>query len=398
MPNQFFSEQDPFNVVEDVEEIFATDYWLFEQYIGNKLFSSGRNDNGQIGDNTNASRSTPVQEFTSGTNWKQVSAGGYHTAAIKTDGTLWSWGRNDAGQLGNNTNANRSTPVQEFTSGTNWKQVACGYYHTAAIKTDGTLLTWGFNLYGQLGDNTTSDRSTPRQEFTSGTNWKQVSCGIYHTAAIKTDGTLWSWGRNIFGALGVNDTVSRSTPVQEFTSSTNWKQVGGGDYHTAAIKTDGTLWSWGRNTNGQIGDNTGANRSTPRQEFTSSTNWKQVSAGSDHTASIKTDGTLWSWGTNNFGELGGNTNVSKPVQEFTSSTNWKQVSCGYHHTAAIKTDGTLWSWGYNPFGVLGVNDTVSRSTPVQEFTSGTNWKQVSAGSDHTAAIKIGINLDTGYPS
>ncbi len=406
MPNQFFAEQGPFNFAEDVETIFATDYWLFEQYIGDQLWAWGRNSYGVVGDNTTASRSTPRQEFTSSTNWKQVACGSYHAAAIKTDGTLWTWGYNNDGQLGDNTTfTSRSTPRQEFTSGTNWKQVDCGAYHTAAIKTDGTLWAWGRNSHGQLGDNTTTNRLTPRQEIASSTNWKQVACG-YHTAAIKTDGTLWAWGRNSSGQLGDNTIAARSTPRQEITSSTNWKQVSagggasGGGKHTAAIKTNGTLWAWGYNAFGQIGDNTNADRSTPRQEFTSGTNWKQVSAGGYHTAAIKTNGTLWAWGANNNGQIGDNTTTSRltPRQEFTSSTNWKQVSGGYGHTASIKTNGTLWLWGFNYNGQIGDNTRANRSTPRQEITSSTNWKQVACGYRHTAAIKTGIDLDTSYPS
>jgi len=160
-----------------------------------ELFTWGSNDYGGLGDNTVISRSTPVTTFAGGTNWKQVACGGAHTAAIKTDGTLWTWGRNDYGPLGDNTGTSRSIPVTTFAGGTNWKQVACGSEHTAAIKTDGTLWTWGsngfvFNTSGQLGDNTGTSRSIPVTTFAGGTNWKQVSCGDAHTAAIKTSDDL----------------------------------------------------------------------------------------------------------------------------------------------------------------------------------------------------------------
>jgi alpha-tubulin suppressor-like RCC1 family protein len=420
MPNQFLFEEGPFNVANDIEESFATDYWLFEQYIGDQLFSWGRGNFGQLGNFSITNRSTPVQERTSSTNWKQVSAGGYHTAAIKTNGTLWSWGFNDQGQIGDNTSSggvsgtnSRSTPVQEFTSSTNWKQVSTLSYSTTAIKTDGTLWSWGLNSNGQIGDNTNgggglganTSRSTPRQEITSSTNWKSVAGGSQHVVAIKTDGTLWCWGLNTTGQLGDNTLASRSTPRQEITSSTNWKQIsaGSGGRFTAALKTDGTLWSWGYNSYGNIGDNTAANtiaRSTPRQEFTSSTNWRQVFAASgEQTLAIKTNGTLWSWGRNNSGQIGDNTiaNRSTPRQEITSSTNWKYVSGGYT-TTAIKTDGTLWVWGINVHGQVGDNTNASRSTPRQEFTSSSNWKQISGGFFHTTAIKTGINIDTGIPT
>jgi alpha-tubulin suppressor-like RCC1 family protein len=361
------------------------------------LWTWGQNSYGQLGDNTITNRSTPVTTFAGGTNWKQVAGGRKHTAAIKTDGTLWTWGSNAYGQLGNNTSTDRSTPVTTFAGGTNWKQVDSGGYHTAAIKTDGTLWTWGYNFFGALGNNTTTDRSTPVTTFAGGTNWKQVAGGGYlHTAAIKTDGTLWTWGRNQFGQLGDNTITNRSIPVTTFAGGTNWKQVAGGQNHTAAIKTDGTLWTWGNNGNGQLGDNTATNRSTPVTTFAGGTNWKQVacSCGSiiigavRHTAAIKTDGTLWTWGTNTNGQLGNNTTTdrSTPVTTFAGGTNWKQVSAGAQFTSAIKTNGTLWTWGSETFGKLGDNTSgTNRLTPVTTFAGGTNWKQVSGGSNHTAA-------------
>ena len=357
------------------------------------LWTWGFNSYGQLGINNTIDRSTPVTTFAGGTNWKQVNGGGYHNAAIKTDGTLWTWGENYSGNLGVNVagaTAHRSTPVTTFAGGTNWKQVSCGKYHTSAIKTDGTLWTWGYNYYGELGVNDagpTTHRSTPVTTFAGGTNWKQVSCGGDSTTAIKTDGTLWTWGFNSYGQLGINNTIDRSTPVTTFAGGTNWKQVNGGGYHNAAIKTDGTLWTWGDNNDGRLGDNTTITRSTPVTTFAGGTNWKQVDCGNFHTAAIKTDGTLWTWGRNSYGQLGDNTatNRSTPVTTFAGGTNWKQVACGQQFIAAIKTDGTLWTWGRNTFGQLGDNTATNRSTPVTTFAGGTNWKQVASGGNHTAA-------------
>jgi hypothetical protein len=387
MPNQFFSPEG------DLENYFVSESWLIDQWVGDTLWTWGFNSQGQLGDNTTVARSTPVTTSAGGTNWKQVSGAGYFTAAIKTDGTLWTWGRNTNGLLGDNTIINRSTPVTTFAGGTNWKQVAGGNGHTAAIKTDGTLWTWGRNTSGQLGDNTPVNRSTPVTTFAGGTNWKQVACGLNHTAAIKTDGTLWTWGRNIEGQLGDNTIINRSTPVTTFAGGTNWKQVATGSLHTAAIKTDGTLWTWGNNAYGNLGDNTIINRSTPVTTFAGGTNWKQVNAGSLHTAAIKTDGTLWTWGQNNTGMLGDNTVVNRsiPVTTFAGGTNWKQVASGGYHTSAIKTDGTLWTWGNNSSGRLGDNTVVNRSIPVTTFAGGTNWKQVAGGSAHTVAVTSGTD-------
>jgi alpha-tubulin suppressor-like RCC1 family protein len=378
----------------DLKTAFISDSWLLDQFVGNTLFNWGRNNSeGQLGDNTIANKSNPTQTVTGGINWKQVACGYHHTAAIKTDGTLWTWGYNLYGQIGDNTATNRSSPVQTVAFGTNWKQVACGYKYTAAIKTDGTLWLWGDNSFGAIGDNTTSvHKSSPVQTVTFGTNWKQVSCNKYHTAAIKNDGSLWCWGYNNNGQLGDNTITHRSSPVQTIAFGTNWKQVAAGaGYSTIAIKTDGTLWCWGYNNNGQLGDNTITHRSSPVQTIAYGTNWKQVACGYSHTAATKNDGTLWVWGTNSNAQLGDNTTTtrSSPVQTVTFGTNWKQVTCGQYHGAAIKNDGTLWTWGTNDLGQLGDNTITNKSSPVQTSTYGTNWKQVSSGFKHTAAVTNG---------
>jgi alpha-tubulin suppressor-like RCC1 family protein len=298
------------------------------------LWTWGLNSSGQLGLSDTTSRSSPVQVGTL-TNWKQIFAGTSHTACVKTDGTLWTWGLNSSGQLGLSDTTSRSSPVQVGTL-TNWKQVSCGgnasFSHTACVKTDGTLWTWGPNGLGQLGLGDTTSRSSPVQ-VGSLTNWKQIFVGGWYNACVKTDGTLWTWGFNN-GNLGLGDTTSRSSPVQVGTL-TNWKQVSCGSdaEHTACVKTDGTLWMWGSNsTYGQLGLGDTTSRSSPVQVGTL-TNWKQVSCGPYHTACVKTDGTLWSWGRNTNGRLGVGdfTNRSSPVQ-IGSLTNWKQVSCGSDFT------------------------------------------------------------------
>jgi alpha-tubulin suppressor-like RCC1 family protein len=414
MSNQFLSPEG------DLEEYFVSEYWLIDQYIGDQLWTWGSGSIGRLGNAvTTGNISTPVTTFTGGTNWKQVTAGTSHTAAIKTDGTLWTWGSGNTGQLGNAQTTNRSTPVTTFAGGSSWKQVSSGDAHTAAIKTDGTLWTWGYGGNGRLGNAQTTLRSTPVTTFAGGTNWKQVSSGFSHTAAIKTDGTLWTWGlgssqiigrfsTTIVGGLGTNDLTDRSTPVTTFIGGTNWKQVSSGYLYTAAIKTDGTLWTWGNGGSGQLGSLDAASfKLTPVTTFAGGTNWADtattepedlytLSSGTSHTAAIKTDGTLWTWGDGLDGQLG-NAQVnarSTPVTTFAGGTDWKQVSSGGSHTAAIKTDGTLWTWGSGSSGILGNAQVNARSTPVTTFAGGTDWKQVSSGDAHTAAIKTDGTLWT----
>jgi len=387
MPSNYIKD-DPIFGQQDLDDYFITDAQLIDRYVGNGLWASGQNNTGQLGLNDVSGRSSPVQVGAL-TNWRLVSCGKYSTLVTKTDGTLWAWGRNPNGELGDNTIVHRSSPVQVGAL-TNWKQVsgtitaAALGSHTISVKTDGTLWSWGHNGYGNLGLNDLVHRSSPTQVGAL-TNWKQVSsAGGGSSAAIKTDGTLWSWGKNSYGNLGLNDIVHRSSPTQ-VGALTNWKQVAGGWKHVLAIKTDGTLWSWGNNTNGALGQNNTTSYSSPVQVGTL-TNWKQVVGGFYYSAAIKTDGTLWSWGQNNFGQLGLNDIVhrSSPVQ-VGSLTNWKLVSSGDYHIAAIKTDGTLWSWGSGTLGQLGLITAVSRSSPTQVGTL-TNWKQVSSGMGSIEAI------------
>jgi alpha-tubulin suppressor-like RCC1 family protein len=352
------------------------------------IWGVGNNSSGQL-DASRSTRSSPVQNNAGGFKWKQVSAGLYHTTAINGDGTLWVSGLNGNGQLGDNTITPKSSPIQTIAGGTNWKLVSAGRYFTGAIKTDGTLWMWGLNTLGQLGDNSVTNRSSPVQTVSTGTNWQQVMCGYSTTAAIKTDGTLWLWGNNVSGGLGTNDIVHRSSPVQTVSGGTNWKQVTLGINYSAAIKTDGTLWLWGYNTYGSLGTNDIVHRSSPVQSVAGGTNWKQVSSYTKSTAAIKTDGTLWMWGHNTNGTLGDNTvaHKSSPVQTISGGTNWKTVSSGDMHTAAIKTDGTVWLWGLGTTGQLGDNTILSKSSPVQTVTAGTDWKQVSAGYAFTLFLR-----------
>ena len=362
--------------------------------IDGTLWAWGLNSYGQLGQNDVVLRSSPTQVGAS--TWSSVSGGSSFIIAIKTDGTLWSWGRNNYGQLGQNNVTYRSSPVQVGAL-TNWLSVSVGYRyaHTAAIKTDGTLWAWGYNPYGQLGQNNVTYRSSPVQ-VGSGTTWASVSTGYDHTAAIKTDGTLWTWGYNDFyGMLGQNNLIFRSSPVQ-VGSGTTWSKVSAGSYHTVAIKTDGTLWVWGYNPHGGLGQNDTVNRSSPVQ-VGSGTNWSSVFAGGTSTAAIKTDGTLWSWGYNNHGQLGQNddsVNRSSPVQ-VGSGTTWSKASAGQYNIEAIKTDGTLWAWGYGYYGALGQNDVANRSSPVQvgstvvayNNSTAVLWNSISIGRDSAFAIK-----------
>ena len=288
-------------------------------------------------------------ESLGGTTTMQTATGNAHTLVLESDGSLFAWGWNNYGQLGDGTNTDRWTPVQIGTDN-NWVSIAAGYLHTAAIKSDGTLWAWGGNYYGQLGDGTNTDRWIPVQIGTDN-NWVSIAAGGYHTIALKSDGTLWAWGWNNFGQLGNGTHTDRWAPKQ-IGADTRWVFISAGVSHTVALKSDGTLWAWGNNAVGQLGDGTNTERWTPVQIGTDN-NWVSIAAGYAHTIALKSDGTLWAWGLNNYGQLGDGTNTDRwtPVQ--IGIDNWVSIDAGDYYTVTLKSDGTLWAWGLNNYGQLG---------------------------------------------
>jgi alpha-tubulin suppressor-like RCC1 family protein len=275
-----------------------------------------------------------------------------------------------------------------------WADFVAGDSSSLAVKTNGTLWTWGFNNHGQLGQNDVASRSSPVQVGAL-TNWAQVSSSFRFCAAVKSDNTLWTWGYGAFGGLGHSNNTTLSSPVQ-VGALTNWAQVSTGSQHTLAVTTSGALYAWGYNGRGQLGDNTRITKSSPVQ-IGALTNWSQVSSGGYRNGAIKTDSTLWTWGYNStFGVLGQGLGApndrSSPVQ-VGALTNWSQIDVGTttgasSHMSSIKTDGTLWAWGSNGSGRLGDGTVSSKSSPIQ-IGALTSWTQASAGGDFTLGILQG---------
>lgn len=351
-----------------------------------ELWSWGYNNKGQVGNNSITDVLTPVQVGAL-IDWETFGSNTTHvTSIIKSDGTLWAYGDNIFGKLGDGTIVPKSSPIQigVFTT---WKQISSASA-TLAIRNDGTLWSWGNNQWGQLGNETSQVNNVSQpQQVGSLTNWSQVSTRNDRVAAIKTDGTLWAWGSNSYGALGDGTEIPKSSPIQ-IGSLTNWSYVNCAFEDTFAIKTDGTLWSWGRDQEGVLGSGTtNTHRSSPVQIGTQ-TNWKTICGSGLYTVlAIKTDGTLWAWGSKDYGLLGDNTQISKssPIQVGTL-TNWKNIQVGDSHAIALKTDGTIWAWGLNFGGALGNGTTTTSSSPIQIGTLNT-WRSISAGGYHSSAIK-----------
>lgn len=374
------------------------------------LWAWGTNTVGQIGNGSTVVTSAPVQVGTLST-WKNVETLNYASYGVKSDGTLWAWGAATSGANGNGTGGVTPTfPTQWGTltpiSGSFGGDGNSGISRNFAllVNSTGTLHAIGYNGEGALGRGSTAASNNAFIQIGTLTNWATVSTGTSHTVSIKTDGTLWAWGRNSEGQLGDGTTVNKSSPVQIGTLTT-WAYISSGDYSTYAVKTDGSLWAWGQGSLGALGTGNVTTRSSPVQVGTL-TNWSRVAGGSQHASALKTDGTIWSWGFNSVYQLGDGTTVNKssPVQVGTLTT-WRSINktSTTSSASAIKTDGTLWAWGYGTLGQLGDGGSVNRSVPVQVGTL-TNWSKSVASVFNSYYINTsgemygtGMNNDPGIP-
>ena len=375
------------------ESYVGTAYTFQARTYSHQLWMWGRSFRGALAQNNTVDYSSPVQ--IPGTNWNQLfkpEDRNYTTFAVKDDGTAWAWGNNQNGQMGVNDAVNYSSPVQ--IPGTTWNSIAGSRGGSfIAVKTDGTLWTWGSNESGALGLNQAAagailTTSSPVQ--VPGTSWgvgitKISGAGGNSKMAIRTNGTLWVWGQNEKGQLGLNEVevTQRSSPTQ--IPGTTWSFVSSSYRSNTAIRTDGTLWVWGWNSSGKLGVNNQVDYSSPVQ--IPGTTWSKSYVGRSGMLATKTDGTLWAWGENEYGELGQNnaTDYSSPIQ--IPGTTWSGVACHEYGGIATKTDNTLWIWGSNEYGQLGVNSQGDdRSSPVQ--VPGT-WSllKISGANKYVAAMK-----------
>ncbi len=280
--------------------------------------------------------------------WKSLSTGGKHSLAIKTDGTLWVWGANQASQLGTPTLSFSLEPVRIGT-GMDWEKVSAGEFHSCAIRTDGTLWDWG------------NFATSVPSRIGTGTNWDIVSAGLNHTLALRDDGSLWAWGSNGYGQLGTPALFSASIPVPIGTGS-DWTGASAGAWYSLAVRSNGSLWSWGVNDRGQLGNGTTYGTYNIPAMVGSDLDWSDVSAGTYRSAAIKEGGTLWTWGPGHLGYGSpGDVDVIRNLPgQVGTATNWQSIDLGWGHTVALKEDGSLWIWGLNNYGQLG---------------DGTSWKR-----------------------
>jgi alpha-tubulin suppressor-like RCC1 family protein len=352
------------------------------------LWVWGNNGYGQLGLGDNDNRITPSQVGTS-SDWSIITAMGEHSASIKTDNTLWVWGRNDNGELGLGGVASRDIPSQVGTS-SDWSKIACAMAHTISIKTNGTIWSCGTEMAGELGlgDGVPFQTISNFTQIGTDSDWFMPAVGETHSIALKTNGTIWAWGGRAFGVgpysqLGLGDIVNRNIPTQIGTNS-DWSTISAGEFYSVAIKNNRSIWAWGRNVEGQLGLGDTIERFTP-SIIGIDLDWSFITASdsSAHTVAIKTNpaggGTLWSWGSNDYGQLGLGNNTAYRITptQIGINSDWSTIDAGgawndpsnSSYNLAIKTNRTLWVWGYNGYGQLGLWDNIDRYAPtlVEEY-------------------------------
>lgn len=338
-----------------------------------QTYAWGNNYNGQLGDGTTSTSLTPVR--VSGlAGVTALAAGGSHSLALKSDGTVSAWGENKEGELGNGTLTDSPTPV-EVSGLTGVTAIAAGGGHNLALKNDGTVWAWGYNSFGQLAIDTTTQYSSTPIQVSGLSGVTAIAAGWEFSLALKSDGTLWGWGSNDYGQLAIGTTTQyRSTPIQ-LSGLSAVTAIAAGFWHSLAITSDGTLWAWGYNWSGQLGNGTQTDSSVPLQ-ISGFTGVVAIAAGQEHSLAIKSDGTLWAWG---YSELADPQSLV-PVQ-VSGLSGVMAIAAGGYHSVAIGSDNTLWFWGRRNYdrGSTDIVRTPLQIAPVREAVA------IAAGYAHSLA-------------
>ncbi|MFB9313367.1 RCC1 domain-containing protein [Nocardioides plantarum] len=349
-------------------------------------YAWGGNAFGELGDGTTTSHGVPGP-VAGLTDVVDLHSGREHVAALRSDGTVVTWGSNQMGQLGSGTTGgNRTTPAP-VAGLSDVTMVSTGHYQSLALRGDGSIWTWGYNFAGQLGDGTTTTRNRPVRVVGTRT-YRYVAAGRDMSYAVATDGTVWAWGLNDVGQLGDGTTTNRSTPVRVGTL-TDVVQVAGGRDHGLAVRADGSVWAWGWNAYGQVGDGTLGDRSSPVQVVAGSpAPAVGVAAGAHHSYALLADGRVLSWGRNYRNELGDGTTTQRtrpvPVLGLSGAVS---IGSGRDHGLAALSDGTVRAWGDNSSGQLGDGTTTSRSSAV--VVAGlTGVTRIAGGAELSVALSV----------
>ena len=345
----------------------------------------GANGSWQLGEGSStADRRTPstIPGLT-GTDLKALATGsgsGGTTGfgmALLDNGTVETWGYNAYGQLGDSTTTNRALPAT-VPGLSDVVAIAAGGFHSLALRSDGTVWAWGYNAQGQIGDGTTANRTTPIA-VQGLDNVVAIAAGGYHSLALRGDGTVWAWGYNNVGQLGDATVTNRTTPVP-VQSLTGARDIAAGGSHSLATVSDGTVRAWGYNANGELGDGTTTNRTTP-VTTANLRDVKDITAGSNHSIALLTNGTLRTWGYNNTGQLGDGTTTNSPLPvevTGTRDTTVEAIAAGGSHSLALRRDGSVLAWGNNANGQLGDGTATNRTAPVLAISENSHTTLIAA--------------------
>jgi alpha-tubulin suppressor-like RCC1 family protein len=343
---------------------------------------------GQLGNTDTISKLTPVSVRGEIKTFCQISMGNCHAAAIDKNGRLWSWGNNISGQLGNNDLRIKLTPVSVVGTVKTFCKISIGNNHTVAIDKNGRLWSWGTNDSGQLGTNSTTSQRTPVSVLGNIKTFCEIQVITNFSSALDKNGRVWSWGINFAGQIGDNSTTSKSTPVAILGSTKTFCKISAGLNYSMAIDKNGRAWGWGINSEGQLGDNSVTSRLTPVSVLGATKTFCKIAAGGSHTVAIDKNGRLWSWGLNGSGQLGINSTTSQrtPVSVLGNIKTFCEIAAGDCHTLAIDKYGRLWSWGMNSVGQLGINSTTSQRTPVSVLGTIKTFCKIEVSTSVNAAI------------
>jgi hypothetical protein len=313
--------------------------------------------------------------------WKKLSQGTNFSIALKTDGTIWMWGLNSNGVRGNGATTINTVIKHPEQIGTDsdWVDISVGRLFVLALKQNGDLYGWGDNSYGNLGLGNNTDQSMPVK---IASDVKSFSAGYYLTMIVKNNGTMWGSGYNDFGCLGIGNNVGFvNVFTQESSNATNWDKTFGSYYNSFAIKTNGTLWSTGTNVEGQTGLGLPGGLVDDFTQVGTDTNWDQIAAGVYHVLGLKTNGKLWGWGASHFGRLGINGSGDqyyRTPQAIQSTLNFKAIAAGWDNSSVIRADGTLYAGGSNAYGKLGIgsNDATTSNSNFAQVGTSSNWASI----------------------
>ena len=359
-----------------IPQISGGGYHSLALKLNGTVWAWGRNNFGQLGNGKCSKKNTPVPVK----NLEDVIAiasGTWHSLALKSNGTVWTWGRNNYGQIGDGTFKNRKTPVQ-VKDLADIVAIAGGYLHSLALKSDGTVWAWGSNWSGQLGNEAIVGASEVPIQVNSLSNISVIACGGDHSLAIRSsDNTIWAWGNNFYGQLGNGLSTNSTAPVL-VNGLSDVSKIHGGYIHSLALVSDGTLWTWGNNRYGQLGDGSAIEQKRTPVQAMNITNIISIATRGWHNLVLNTEGKVFSWGDNSNGQLGNGTRSERNVPvEVESLEDVIDINTGWQHSLALKSDGTVWAWGDNRFGELGDRTFKDRKTPVPVKNINVNRTNIS---------------------